>query len=246
MTALLLDALAGLDVARGDALGRYALAIDGLPLLRTLIRSWSQLSVVVRNGEPLVRADTAEGASDLYPDFLPVLSAMFTPAAHRAARLLAGRGADVLDVGAGSAPWSIALATASPAVHVTALDLPAVIATTRRAVDAANLSDRFDYLPGDAFTTELPKRPTTWCYSRTFATSSMRRTTVHCYDDCAQPCATADWSRSSTFCHHTTRPISARSACMRSASAFAHPAALSIRSRRTKPGPRTQDSVPYR
>jgi ubiquinone/menaquinone biosynthesis C-methylase UbiE len=157
MTALLLDALARLDVARRDALGRYALAIDGLSLLRMLIHSWSQLSVVVRSGEPQVRADTAEGASDLYPDFLPVLSAMFTPAAHRAAQLLAGHGADVLDVGAGSAPWSIALATASPAVHFTALDLPAVIATTRRAVDAADLSDRFDYLPGDVFTTELPK-----------------------------------------------------------------------------------------
>ena len=156
MTALLLDALAGLGLVRRDALGLYALAIDLLPLLRTLIRSWSQLSVVVRSGEPLVRADTAEGASDLYPDFLPVLSAMFTPAARRAAQLLSGCGTDVLDVGAGEAPWSIALATFSPAVHVTALDLPAVIATTQRAVDAAHLGDRFDYLPGDMFTCELP------------------------------------------------------------------------------------------
>lgn len=156
MTALLLDALAGLGLVRRDALGRYALAIDLLPLLRTLIRSWSELSVVVRSGEPGVRADTAEGASDLYPDFLPVLSLMFTPAARRAAQLLSGCGTDVLDIGAGEAPWSIALATFSPAVHVTALDLPAVIATTQRAVDAANVGDRFDYVPGDMFTCELP------------------------------------------------------------------------------------------
>jgi O-methyltransferase domain len=155
MTALLLDALAGLGLVRRDALGRYALAIDLLPLLRTLIRSWSQLSVVVRSGEPLVRADTAEGASDLYPDFLPVLSAMFTPAARRAAQLLSGCGTDVLDVGAGEAPWSIAQATIS-LQYVTALDLPAVIATTQRAVDAANVGDRFDYVPGDMFTCELP------------------------------------------------------------------------------------------
>ncbi|HEX2400420.1 MAG TPA: class I SAM-dependent methyltransferase [Mycobacterium sp.] len=155
MTALLLDALAGLGLVRRDALGLYALAIDLLPLLRTLIRSWSELSVVARSGEPLVRADTAEGASDLYPDFLPVLSAMFAPAARRAAQLLSGCGTDVLDVGAGEAPWSIALATSSPAVQVTALDLPAVIATTQRAVDAANVGDRFDYLSGDMFTCEL-------------------------------------------------------------------------------------------
>jgi SAM-dependent methyltransferase len=155
MTSLLLDALAGLGVARREALGRYALTIDLPPLLRALIRSWSQLSVVVCNGKPLVRADTAVGASDLYPDCLPVLSAMFTPAASRAAQLLAGCGADVLDVGAGAAPWSIALATSSPAVHVTALDLPSVIATTERAVEAANVGDRFDYVPGDMFTCEL-------------------------------------------------------------------------------------------
>jgi hypothetical protein len=157
MTALLLDVLEGLGMARRDALGRYALAIDVAPLMRTLIRSWSQLSVVVRNGEPLVRADTAVGASDLYPDCLPVLSAMFTPAATRAAQLLAGCGADVLDVGAGAAPWSMALAACSPAVHVTALDLPPVIATTQRAVEAANLGDRFDYVSGDMFTCELPQ-----------------------------------------------------------------------------------------
>lgn len=155
MTSLLLDALAGLGVARREALGRYALTIDLPPLLRALIRSWSQLSVVVCNGKPLVRADTAVGASDLYPDCLPVLSAMFAPAASRAAQLLAGCGADVLDVGAGAAPWSIALATSSPAVHVTALDLPSVIATTQRAVEAANVGDRFDYIPGDMFTCEL-------------------------------------------------------------------------------------------
>jgi SAM-dependent methyltransferase len=40
-------------------------------------------------------------------------------------------------------------------VHVTALDLPAIVATTQRAVDAANVGDRFDYVPGDMFTCEL-------------------------------------------------------------------------------------------
>jgi hypothetical protein len=85
-TGGLLPPSAGLGRAGRQGSCLYALAIDLLPLLRTLIGSWSQLSVVARSGEPLVRADTAEGASDLYPDFLPVLSAMFTPAARRAAQ----------------------------------------------------------------------------------------------------------------------------------------------------------------
>jgi SAM-dependent methyltransferase len=156
MTALLLDTLTDLGVVRRDVSGRYALAVDGLPLLRMAAAGWSQLAGVVRSGEPLAKADTAHGAAVLYPDLVPLLSALFTPAARRAAQLLAGSGVDVLDVGAGAAPWSIAMARYSPGVRVIALDLPAVIASTRRAVDAADLRDRFDYLPADMFTCGLP------------------------------------------------------------------------------------------
>jgi len=156
MTTLLLDTLTDLGVVRCDASGRYALAVDGLPLLTMAAAGWSQLAGVVRSGEPLAKADTADGAAVLYPDLVPLLSALFTPAARRAAQLLAGSGVDVLDVGAGAAPWSIAAARYSPGVRVTALDLPAVVASTRRAVDAADLGDRFDYLPADMFTCRLP------------------------------------------------------------------------------------------
>jgi len=157
MTALLLDALAGLGVLRDDAHGRYELAVDGLPLVTMADRGWSHLAGVVRSGEPPVHAHTTDGAGDLYPDLVPSLSALFATAAQRAAQLLAGGGPGVLDVGAGAAPWSIALARHSPGVRVTALDLPAVIASTRRAVDAAELGDRFDYLPADMFTCPLPQ-----------------------------------------------------------------------------------------
>jgi SAM-dependent methyltransferase len=157
MTGLLLDTLASLGVVRRDAHGRYALGLDGLPLVSTVDRGWSHLAGVVRSGEPAARAHTAEGAAALYPDVVPSLSALFAPMTQRAAQLLAGSGADVLDVGAGAAPWSIALARHSPGVRVTALDLPAVIASTRRAVGAADLRDRFDYLQGDMFTCPLPR-----------------------------------------------------------------------------------------
>lgn len=154
MTALLLDTLADLGVVHRNGSGGYTSGIGGQALMTTAshLPAGSKLANVVRGGEPLARADTAEGASDLYPQLVPLLSALFTPAAQRAAQLLAGLGVDVLDVGAGSAPWSIALATHSPAVRVTALDLPAVIATTRRAVEAAKLGGRFEYLPADMFT----------------------------------------------------------------------------------------------
>jgi ubiquinone/menaquinone biosynthesis C-methylase UbiE len=156
MTALLLEALASLGAVHRNGPGRYILGVAGPALFTWAARGGSQLADAVRSGKPFARADTAEGASELYPDLVPLLSVLFTPAARRAAQLLAGCGVDVLDVGAGAAPWSIALATHSPAVRVTALDLPAVIATTRRAVEAADLGDRFEYLPADMFTCALP------------------------------------------------------------------------------------------
>ena len=156
MTALLLEALASLGVVHRNGSGRYTLGVAGPALFTWAARGGSQLADAVRSGKPFARADTAAGASDLYPDLVPQLSVLFTPAARRAAQLLAGCGVDVLDVGAGAAPWSIARAMHSPAVRVTALDLPAVIATTRRAVEAADLGERFEYLPDDMFTCTLP------------------------------------------------------------------------------------------
>ena len=63
----------------------------------------------------------------------------------------------MLDVGAGAAPWSIALAAADPTARVTALDLPEVLRTTRETVEAAGLAARFQFPDGDMFTADLPQ-----------------------------------------------------------------------------------------
>jgi SAM-dependent methyltransferase len=44
-----------------------------------------------------------------------------------------------------------------PSCRVTALDLPPVITTTRQAVEASGVTDRFEYLAGDLFQAELPE-----------------------------------------------------------------------------------------
>lgn len=159
MTSLLLAALHGLGVARREADGRYELTFEGLSLVTTADRGWSLLAEVVRTGEPLAPAHTSAGAAALYPNVVSALAELFAPAARRAAELIAERcnGVDVLDAGAEAAPWSIALARHSPSIRVTALDLPAVLSATRRAVAAADLADRFDYRAADMFTCTLPE-----------------------------------------------------------------------------------------
>ena len=76
---------------------------------------------------------------------------MFAPAAARAAEHLSSPGLRVLDVGAGAAPWSLALAAHDPSCHVTAVDLPAVLQVTRQAVAAAGCAAQFAYMSGDVF-----------------------------------------------------------------------------------------------
>jgi ubiquinone/menaquinone biosynthesis C-methylase UbiE len=82
---------------------------------------------------------------------------LFREAADEAAALL-GPVERILDVGAGAAPWSLAIAQRNPRCRVTALDLDAVIPTTRGAVAASGSADRFTYLPGDIFTVALPEK----------------------------------------------------------------------------------------
>ena len=86
---------------------------------------------------------------------VPHLGTWFAPAAERAADHLAAPGLRVLDLGAGAAPWSLALAARDPYTRVTAVELPAVLPATRRAVAAAGYTARFDYLGGDLFAVDV-------------------------------------------------------------------------------------------
>jgi hypothetical protein len=96
----------------------------------------------------VVRADTPDGAAALYPGAVGYLGAMLAAVAARAASLLPAA-ARVLDAGAGAAPWSLAVAARDPACLVTAVDLPAVVPATRRAVRDAGRERQFRFLAGD-------------------------------------------------------------------------------------------------
>ena len=64
-------------------------------------------------------------------------------------------GVRVLDLGAGVAPWTRALAARHHHAEITAVDLPEVIGLTAAAVEEDGLSDRFRFVAGDLLTVEL-------------------------------------------------------------------------------------------
>jgi len=145
---VLLTALASLGLAQVTEPGEYR---STLPDPATLTKRFAALTQVIRDDHPSVAADTPEGAESIYPDIVALLGTMLTSAAKEAAEYLTAPGLRVLDVGAGAAPWSLALAARDPACRVCAVDLPAVLPTTRRAVADAGHESQFDYLSGDLF-----------------------------------------------------------------------------------------------
>jgi SAM-dependent methyltransferase len=130
--------------------GRYRPTVPGLASLHPILPLWDHLPESTRTGRPVFAGDDPATAAEVYPAHVAFLAGLWQDQpAEVAQRLRPPK--RLLDVGAGAAPWSIALATASPSCRVTALDLPPVLRATRHAVSRAGLDDRFDYLPGDMF-----------------------------------------------------------------------------------------------
>ena len=154
-TRLLLAALHSLGLIEEDVNGSYRTALSDLAQLTTWITPWGQLTQAIRDDQPSRDGDTPDGAEILYPEVIAHLGAWFAPAAERAADHLVGGKLRVLDLGAGAAPWSLALASRNPDMRVTAVDVSAVLAVTRQVVTTSGYDAQFDYLSGDLFTIDL-------------------------------------------------------------------------------------------
>jgi SAM-dependent methyltransferase len=152
---VLLDALAAMGLVESTDDGCFQAAVPELAMLGSVGAGADLLIEAVRSGRAPLRCDVPAGATLVYPDAVNHLGALLATAAEAVADIL--RDADrILDVGAGAAPWSLALAGRNLSCRVTARDLAAVLPVTRRAVAAAGHADRFDYVPGDVFEAPFP------------------------------------------------------------------------------------------
>lgn len=146
-----LASLGLIEAERGSR--RYASCVTALSRqVGALMHHWEPLGEALRTGYPAIAVDSPAGAEAIYADIVEDLGAWFAALAEEAAGHFAIPGARVLDVGAGGAPWSLALARRDPTTQVTAVDLPAVLPATRRAVAAAGYQAQYGYLGGDMFT----------------------------------------------------------------------------------------------
>lgn len=153
---LLLAALISLGLIEEASDGSYRTSVSD-QMVGGMLRHWSHLAEAIREDRPTMAGDTPGGAEAHYPVVVSYLGALFASVAEHAANHLIAQGLcdRVLDLGAGAAPWSLALTARNPNLRVTAVDMPAVLAVTRRVVATSGYDAQFDYLSGDLFTIDL-------------------------------------------------------------------------------------------
>ena len=121
--------------------------------MEDMISSWSKLTEVVRDGTRHSLLDEHLFAGNYYAERAKGLFPLTYPVAQKLVRYLLENDFNlprrVLDIGAGAASWSIALAEHSEDIFVTVNDLPPVMESSKEAIKEHGLERQFDFLPGD-------------------------------------------------------------------------------------------------
>ena len=136
--------------ARYFAEGSKDNARPGLIHTANIWHRWSNLTDCVRAGTAVGHQEMAERDNDWTK---PFIAAMHRNAAVRTPQVVQAVGTGpaerLLDVGGGSAAYSIAFAKANEKLHATVLDLPPVLALAQGHINAAGLAGRVGTRAGD-------------------------------------------------------------------------------------------------
>jgi ubiquinone/menaquinone biosynthesis C-methylase UbiE len=145
-----------------DTAKRY-LVSDGPACMADLIavapgphENWARLADTVRRGRP---ATPIEDDPEAF--YVPLVEGTFTTMWRTATRAdLKMRysttpAVRVLDLGAGGAPWSIAMLTACPQGSAVVNDFPAVLDVARRKAAEFAVAERCEFRPGDYFEIDI-------------------------------------------------------------------------------------------
>lgn len=161
--APLLHTLVSLDLLKQDG-DRYSLSPESemflvpqsraflggmLTHLTATITHWGSFTETVRKGRGPVAVEGDEDNGAFFASFVDSLFNLNFPAAQAVAAQL-GPAQSVLDVGCGSAVWSLALTALHPELRVTAVDRPVVLEKVTTAfAQRMGCLDRFTMVPGN-------------------------------------------------------------------------------------------------
>jgi SAM-dependent methyltransferase len=146
-----------------DTTRRY-LVSDGPACMAQLVpvapgpqHNWTRLADTVRRGRPATPIEDDPAAF-----YVPLVEGTFTTMWRTATRLdgmvryaTSGPAPRVLDLGAGGAPWAIAVLTACTDGHAVVNDLDRVLDVARRTTAEHGVTDRCEFRPGDYFEIDI-------------------------------------------------------------------------------------------
>jgi ubiquinone/menaquinone biosynthesis C-methylase UbiE len=157
----LLDQFDGLYEVN-DTAKRYLLSdgpacmVDLVPVAPGPLENWSHLADTVRRGRP---ARPIEDDPESF--YVPLVEGTFTTmwrCATRAdlkIRYSASPAVRLLDLGAGGAPWSIAVLQACPQATAVVNDFARVLDVAKRKAAEFGVAERCEWMPGDYFEIEI-------------------------------------------------------------------------------------------
>jgi hypothetical protein len=170
--AMLLDALTALGFLEKSN-GKYRVPDSGraflsesseesvLPMLRhagNMWKRWSNLTEVVRTGQPQLEPVTRHQRTDGYQSFILAMHVVGQERAEHLAETIDLSGVNhFLDVGGASGTYTIAFLEKKPGMKATLFDLPPAIPLARERLQKENKLDRVTLCPGDFYQDDLPK-----------------------------------------------------------------------------------------
>jgi len=159
-----MDALAGVEFLLKDG-EQYALPDDVQHYLvaetpdylggmvthgKRLYDNWSLLRDVLRSGLPAGGAQAHNHMEEYFAELIQGLYVSNAKAAETLAEKLSlDETAQILDVAAGSGIWSIKCLEKQSGAHATLLDYPRVVEVAKQYIQSHDLTQRYQYLPGD-------------------------------------------------------------------------------------------------
>jgi ubiquinone/menaquinone biosynthesis C-methylase UbiE len=144
------EAKAFLVKGEGDYLGPSLLQDEGM------VQSWLRLTESMRSGKPVPTIETQEQRKNFFKELVKRIFPMsYASGVVLCKKLGIGRTLrpqKILDVGAGSAAWSIAFALVDSSIQVTAVDFPEVLEVAQGFIKRFRLQKQFTLREGDYHT----------------------------------------------------------------------------------------------
>jgi 2-polyprenyl-3-methyl-5-hydroxy-6-metoxy-1,4-benzoquinol methylase len=130
--------------------------MGGLYHTNHLWNTWSSLTESVIRGGSFKGDQNKEEKTEWVKSFIGAMHYRGVKQAGIIAMMINLNGVNkILDVGGGSAAFSMELVRKNPSMHAVVLDLPHVIPLTKNYVTQAGLNDKFDFIEGNYLTSDF-------------------------------------------------------------------------------------------